>query len=265
MNRRIRVFVINLDTDVKRLRWMNDQLSQAGIAFERFSAVTSDSVSEEQTPYAAELSRRGLRASEVGCLLSHLGVWRTLAAGDREFGLILEDDVHFAPDFGGFLGKLRPDPEEFCIHRLETFLPRVTLTRRPAFRSGRRSAFELLSNHGGAAAYVLNRLTARRLAETSPRFSFAADIELFDPERRSARDLKIYQWIPAPCIQDMHLPEQKRQMFSSANLDRQDKDIGVLRDKKIESLKGFLRPIYTFLYDLALIPSGRARRFIPFG
>jgi len=265
MNNWISVFVINLDTDVARLRWMSDQLSRAGLAFERFSGVKSDCLPGEQAAYAAELSRRGLRESEIGCLLSHMGVWRTLAAGEKEFGLVLEDDVHFASDFSDFLGNLRLDADEFCVHRLETFLPRVTLKRRPAFRSGKRRAFELLTNHGGAAAYILNRSTARRLLEMSNQFSFAADIELFDPERRSARQMKIYQWIPAPCIQDMHLPEHQRQMFTSVILHRQDRDIGILRDKKTDTFKDALRPAYTFLYDLVLMPSGRARRFVPFG
>ena len=41
---------------------------------------------------------RELKWGEVGCALSHVGVW-TLVAAQADVALVLEDDVDFAPDF----------------------------------------------------------------------------------------------------------------------------------------------------------------------
>jgi glycosyl transferase family 25 len=261
----MKIRVINLDKDVDRLDWMTGQLTGFGLNYERFSAIDTNTMSADQRRYASNPRRRGLRKGEIGCLLSHISVWQLVAIGNDSFGLVLEDDLHFAPDFSGFLLNLCLDSSEICIHRVETFLPRVTLRRKASYRCGKRSAFELYTNHGGAGAYIINKPTARFLLERIEAFSLAVDVELFDPDRRSYRDLMVYQWLPAPCIQDMHVDKSKRLMLPSNNVERQDIDSGVIRERKSDFLKDAFRSIYTAIYDVALFPFGKMRRLACFG
>lgn len=43
---------------------------------------------------------------EIAVALSHIKVWRQIAAGDHEYVLVLEDDVHFKYNFGRYLDNL---------------------------------------------------------------------------------------------------------------------------------------------------------------
>jgi len=260
------IHLINLDKDADRLDWMTRQLADRGLAFRRQRGIApAAGLTAEQRRFATDPKRSGLRPGEVGTLLSHMSVWQTIAVGDAPFGLVLEDDLHLAPDFGDFVRQIRLDPSEICVHRFETFLPRVTLARRPQFRCGARSAHRLYTNHGGAGAYATNRDTARYLLDRAGSVSHAVDVELFDPERRALKDLVVYQWMPAPCIQDMHLCDARKLDLQSNNVERQDIDTGVLRADDTGTLRDWLRPAYTRLYDMMLMPSGKARRLVRFG
>ena len=46
---------------------------------------------------------RELKWGEVGCALSHVGVWRSIASADAPAAIVLEDDVDFVPRFAELL------------------------------------------------------------------------------------------------------------------------------------------------------------------
>jgi glycosyl transferase family 25 len=110
-----RVFVINLARAVERRAFIERELGRAGFSpscIELTQAVDG----RELTPHL--LQRRGaslfpdwrlpgspvpffardLKWGEVGCSLSHIEVWRKIAASAEPFGLVLEDDVEFLAD-----------------------------------------------------------------------------------------------------------------------------------------------------------------------
>ncbi|WAC49564.1 glycosyltransferase family 25 protein [Asticcacaulis sp. SL142] len=259
----MKIYVINLDKDSQRLDFMTSNLTAAGLEFERFRAIHYTDIPPHCRPLADRLAACGLRPGEVGCTLSHVEVWKKIASGPDDFAIIFEDDVHITADFRAFCTGLDPDKGELAIHRLETFLARVTLKRTPAYRMGKRTAHQMLSNHGGAGAYLINRATAKAFLAMSDHFSNIVDVELFDPARGSVpARIKTYQWLPAPCIQDMFISRT----FTSNLLERLDFDnnhLGPL--SRWEPLKQLLRPLNTALQDLRLRPSGRTRRLIRHG
>jgi len=259
----IAVVLINLDKDVARLDWMSRQTRDHGLTFDRFRALSPEDFTPDQRAYAQSPQRAAMRPGEIGCLASHIAVWRRIVESGRTT-LILEDDVHFARDFGDFIRALRVDDDEICIHRLETFLPRVSVARTPRFKLGKRAAYVLLTNHGGGAAYILNPPTARALLGLIDAFQNNVDVELFDPDRGAASGMRIYQWIPAPCIQDQWLPARRALGLGSNIVERADIASGVYAPRP-EPLKDALRPLYTALYDLALAPSGKSRKYVPYG
>jgi glycosyl transferase family 25 len=263
------IYVINLDKDVQRLHWMEQQLSAHKLKFLRIAAVNGAQIHAQQDPYWSDPRRSHLGAAETGCLLSHANAWRLIAQADGEHGLVLEDDIHVSDDFAELIRSMSLDPKEFCVHKLETFGANVTLTRQPTYTARSRKAYKLESNHGGAGAYILNRQTASDLLSYIDLFDEAMDIELFDPNRRTIKNLTIYQWVPAPCIQDFLVGESKCKKSFASNIggDRADVRLySVKRSQKYKRvLKSRLRTLYTQLYSFWLLPSGRMRRKIDFG
>ena len=259
----VKIWLINLERDHSRLSWMTDQLNAVDAPFERFDALTPEAFTEDQRRYATAPGRTQMRPAEIACLLSHIGVWRGIATGPAEGALILEDDIHLSADFPRFWQSLALDPSEICIHRLETLLARVTVERTASFRCGSRRAHKLLSNHGGGAAYILNRATARELLMRVDLFQNNVDVELFDPARGAASSIATYQWIPALCIQDDFMGIGAKGCASNI-LERADIDSGVYTNARREPFKDALRPLYTMAYDLVLAPFGRSRKLVPF-
>jgi glycosyl transferase, family 25 len=264
----VKIYVINLDKDINRIQWMDRQLSAHKLEYSRISAVNGPEVRAQHESYWSDPRRSQLGAAEVGCLLSHAKAWRFIAQGDCEYGLVLEDDLHLADDFGEFIRTISIDSKEFCVHKLDTSRATVTVTRKPAYTARNRQANKLHTNHGSAAAYILSKVTASVLINHMQYFDAAVDIELFDPERRKIGALTIHQWIPAPCIQDCFWNQTKSQMLFGSNIgiDRADRRLYPLkRSKKYEEiLKSQLRPIYRQFYSAWLFQRGLTRRRIEF-
>jgi glycosyl transferase, family 25 len=262
------IYVINLDKDVHRLRWMEQQLNAHQLGFLRVAGVNGALCAERGEPYCFNPIRTHLAAAEIGCLLSHFNAWRLIAQADGEYGLVLEDDIHVSGEFGDLIHNMSLDPQEFCVHKLETFGANVTLERKPSYTVRRYRAFKLETNHGGSGAYIISKKTAARLLNYLDLFHEAMDIELFDPNRRTIKELTIHQWVPAPCIQDFLLrePKIKQNFTSNMGKDRADrKTFARYRTQKVRTFfRSRLRRLYTTLYSLWLWPIGRMRRKIEF-
>jgi glycosyl transferase, family 25 len=248
---------------------MEQQLTAHKLEYVRIPAVNGEQIQAKQGLYCSNPRRSHLGAAEMGCLLSHADAWRLIAQADCEHGLVLEDDIHVSDDFAQLISSMSLDPGEFCVHKLETFRANVTLTRKPTYTARNRKAYKLETHHGGSGAYILSKETALRLLDCTDSFDEAMDIELFDPNRRTIKNLTIYQWVPAPCIQDFLVGESKGKKSFVSNIGRDRADVrfySVKRSQKYKKvLKSRLRTLYTQLYSVCLLPSGRMRRKIDFG
>jgi glycosyl transferase family 25 len=248
---------------------MEQQLTAHKLEYLRIPAVNGAQIHAQHVHYCSDPRRSHLGAAETGCLLSHANAWRLIAQADGEHGLVLEDDIHVSDDFAELIRSMSLDPKEFCVHKLETFRANVTLTRQPAYTARNRSAHKLETHHGGSGAYILSKGTALNLLNCIDLFDEAMDIELFDPNRRTINNLTIYQWVPAPCIQDFLVrePKCKKSFVSNIGKDRSDQRshfIGKRVPKHTKVLKDRLRTLYTKLYSAWLLPTGRMRRRIDF-
>ena len=117
-----------------------------------------------------------------------------IAKSSHDFGVVLEDDVHLAPDFVDFLRAFPGDRNEMALHKIETFRANITMGRNVVYRVRARVARILLSNHGGAGAYVMSRVLASELLRHTEKFRYAADTELFEAERRCFGAFTTYQY-----------------------------------------------------------------------
>jgi len=95
-------YVINLAANTRRMEESAQQLRAQGIPWQRIDAVdgwaltSADIARVYDAERNAQRAKHPLVAPEIGCYLSHIAAWRTVAEGGAEGGFIFEDD--FAAD-----------------------------------------------------------------------------------------------------------------------------------------------------------------------
>jgi GR25 family glycosyltransferase involved in LPS biosynthesis len=108
---------------------------------------------------------------EVAVALSHLAVWKSVAAGDCTYALVLEDDVHFRRGFCRALDKAWSDLVR--SHRGPTAFDLLYLSFKEAQTGTQRvpvsdSVFRPLSGLWWLSGYVLSARGAKKLLDALP-------------------------------------------------------------------------------------------------
>lgn len=121
----IPVFVINLARHSHRRAFMEMQLNGIGLGFEFFDAIDGRLLSADALArsYDSSLARatieRDLTPGEIGCALSHLGIYQRMVADDLPLALVLEDDALIGAQFQevleNTLGMIRPSEEKIVL------------------------------------------------------------------------------------------------------------------------------------------------------
>ncbi len=161
------IFVINLKESADRRKQMQKRLDDVGLPFAFFEAVDGRGFDMREVPHYNGAKRRryfgrDMMPAEMGCLLSHRGVYERMDRENIAYALILEDDVTFAPDVRGVLAALLETPVKWDVIR---FLgsPKI-------YKRGHRKICPLTGDYwlarlrtapGGAHAYLI-RLDAAR-------------------------------------------------------------------------------------------------------
>lgn len=108
----IPVFIINLDSSPERFVHAQQQLQALGIEPQRFRGVYGKDLSPDEVAAcydkAANLQyfRRSLSPGEIGCYLSHRGVWQLMVEQNIDVAIVLEDDIDVDPRFPAALAQL---------------------------------------------------------------------------------------------------------------------------------------------------------------
>lgn len=107
----LKAYVINLDREFERRNEISAQLLAQDIPFSVFPAVDGhlldgEAVARAYDEAAARKGYRELSRGELGCALSHLGVYRQILADKVDHALVLEDDARLGPDVKQVLREL---------------------------------------------------------------------------------------------------------------------------------------------------------------
>lgn len=106
-------FVINMAKELTRWHALQAQCPPE-LKFTRFEAVDGRCAAEHSVSQIQDLGQ--LTAPELGCLLSHIGVWQHVLQHNLPLAVVLEDDVMFGNNFvarlQGFLQRL---PQNFDL------------------------------------------------------------------------------------------------------------------------------------------------------
>lgn len=249
------VFLINLDRQKDRRDFMQGELARRSVQFVRISAVDGKTAGEGELRRLSDEARANLSPGEIGCILSHVECWQRIVDGDIPCGCIIEDDVRFGDNIVSALSDAKVAADDRGIHRLESNLLTVDAEVEPLKTRNGRSLYRLIARTYSTGAYVLSRRTALELLENFKSFTAPIDIEIMGNVRETL-DLPIYQWIPAPFVQDARLG--RRSVFgdtSAIGYDRQSLHKSRLR-LGINRMKDLIRPAYYSLKPATRLPLG---------
>ena len=197
--------LINLDSRPDRLERFAARAAEIGLDFERLPALDGG------RPEFAEMARaipptsigEVIGPRGVACIESHRVAWRAVAES-HEMGAVFEDDIYIAEDVGRLLEDPSWVPGDADIVRLETMNVRAALESAAVRTATGRGVHRLRSIHMGGAGYLVTRAGAQKLVEgTSPIFD-TIDRMIFDFNTPFSRGLRIYQMVPAACVQADH-------------------------------------------------------------
>ncbi len=104
-------YVINLEKDAERRASITQQLNELGIKFSLFNAVdgrklSADALARQYAKATAIADYREMTAGEIGCALSHIGVYKEMLRVDCKHALVLEDDAQLGPELARTLEVL---------------------------------------------------------------------------------------------------------------------------------------------------------------
>lgn len=180
MSSRVPTFFINLDHDVGRREALERQLDALGLPHTRFPGVYGKALSPKELARHYDHARavaqsRELTVGEVGCALSHLGVYRAMLEQDLPYALILEDDAKLGADVPAVLEALaqQVSPDEPVVTLLTHIDRYYKRSARPL--TAHHEVVKLANYQWLAHGYFVTRAAARRMVEQLYPVWLAAD------------------------------------------------------------------------------------------
>lgn len=222
------VFLINLDRQPGRLRFMQQQFSVLGIAPIRITATNGRDPDERARSCAAPYAQ--LSPGEIGCFESHRRLWQRMVDENIPAALVVEDDVILASDFAELdfpdIGAdvIKIDAGIGSLSWYGTASQPVT---------GTRSLRRLLGTEFSTGCYFITVAGARKLLVRSRNYIDPVDRFMFDQTSRAFWAMKVWKLVPAAA-------RQQQDVTGTANsLEAEIADsISGGRDKGIEVTAG---------------------------
>lgn len=193
----MRAVFINLDRAADRRAFMERQAERLELRFERVPAVEASGIADADVARLGRSWERPLTRPELGCFLSHHGLWIEVACG-AEPVLVLEDDIVLSPRFPELLPVIAR-LEDLDFLNLESFGRRRFVGRDARPIAPGASILRLHRDKSGSAAYVLWPEGARKLLARAERGAAPVDAFL-----HGLRSLASFQIEPALGMQ-LHL------------------------------------------------------------
>lgn len=224
-------YVISLKTATARREHITKEFTQEGIPFEFFDAITpGESLDASISALVPNLAQQHkLSLGEKACFMSHVVLWKKCVDEGLPFIHIFEDDVILGKNVQMMLNDNTWLQERFpssnlWILKTETFLMKVNTTPStvPAFQN---HLFPFLrSVHYGTAGYTISFATAQYLLKMVYQLSSVKlvpiDHILFDIYLTPSHKVKVYQMLPAFCIQADRLAHPAQELSSQLESER---------------------------------------------
>ena len=188
------VYVINLVSNKERLESFKHQYEKSDMAWKKYIVypaivgkdldivkyVTPDAYTRLMETDATKRRKYhyDITRGAVGCYLSHLDIYRKIAASDKKYGLIFEDDVMIATDFyKRMLFGLNTVPGDWDIYLLGLICLKCDV----------KSDYIGVNRFWGLHGYLVKKETAKKLVNNLDKLiskQIDADISLLIKERK---------------------------------------------------------------------------------
>lgn len=190
----MKIIVINLDAETKRLEFQQQQMAYLGLKFERLRATEVKDLTTQELNNQKDQWERPMRPGEVACLASHRNAWKISVAENNPV-LVLEDDAFLAANTPEILTEL--EKKNGLDHvTLELRGRKKILGKEPLPLTSTTKLTRLYQDRTGAATYVVWPEGARKLLARSARAAGLADAII-----AAAYELSSWQIEPAPAMQ----------------------------------------------------------------
>jgi len=168
-------YVINLESATDRRKAMAQHSVDLGVPFSFRKATDGRRLAPQQRRFAVDDARAlreygPLSPGEIGCALSHIGIYQEMVKQGIPHAVILEDDVRLADDAGRLLDRNDPDSLPRLLPADSAAMVQLTYVRR-VYRYGGRDAVggrRVMRPHRKvwrASAYFITLEAARRMAD----------------------------------------------------------------------------------------------------
>lgn len=265
----VSIFVISLVSAEQRRQHIISEFKKYDINFNFYDAITPDKINFTAQDIGIDVKKSNLTQGEMACLLSHVMLWKKAVDSNLDYITIFEDDVYLGEDANIFLSNFSWIPRNIQIIKLEAFDKKVDLSFLPKFLGNGRYLYRLESMHLGGAGYILSQKAAKSLLLSIiqlPELK-AVDHILFEDYLKEG-DYKVYQMIPAICVQDFYVYNSYDNFPSHLEADRairlfkpQNKRI---QKHKVNLLFKIKREFLRFLFQILKMKKFSAYRRIKF-
>lgn len=192
----IDIFLINLERSPKRLDQMDKRLKSLSLNYHLVKAIDGKSLTKPEisnwTSWKTRfLLGRVLRPGEIGCYLSHLGVYKNMLNQDYKAAMVLEDDVEIKDELPMFCSCLELLPNDWDIVRLEKRSNKqgvLVETLKEKFQ-----LYRLFHCEYGTAGYLVSQSGAKKILSISRKLFWPID---FVMARYWTARLNVYEISP---------------------------------------------------------------------
>ena len=175
----MRTFVLNLEHNTERKKYMQNLLNDIPIDYEFFPAVYGRNIENISEVYDSKLaqkkSKRQLNAGEIGCALSHKAIYKKMIDENIPQALILEDDISLSSNFYSVYKAL----SEIKIGNKIVLLGTMSTKKKWKIWKNQLTAdhsmYLVLNNYGGTYGYVIGLDAAKKIYYHNEKIFIVAD------------------------------------------------------------------------------------------
>ena len=195
-----------------RRKSITSQLEKLGLMYEIFDAVRGSSLSEKDLAEKVDMQEvtkypNWLTPNMLGCSLSHLGVYRRIAASGTDWHLVLEDDVELDPAIVRFMETFEQTGNKFQDHVVLFYGVKLSgniiLDKESLFDEAGRTIHKVKPDQhvGSTGAYLIHKATAKKMLANNPLVKVAPDTWHFFRDQGSIQQLNlVYPFLSRPAL-----------------------------------------------------------------
>ena len=199
-------FVIGLERDFHRRKYIDQHFFENNVTFEWFSAVDGLTLSSKDiknySPHSYSNNRWELTQTEIGCFESHRQIWNIIIERGLDNVLIFEDDVYLAPTFLSPITSIIESRLEYDLVKLDAHVRTIRLGALNSKIDGIQIR-RLMSPVASAVAYMVSRQGCISLVGRSKNYCDTLDGFITN---KLTEEL-VYQLIPAVAVHQVLMKE----------------------------------------------------------